>query len=143
MPDILQDFPINASRSHVFQAISTSAGLDAWWTKRSTGNAVLGATYELWFGLQYDWQGVVTRCELDSEFELRMVRADADWNDTHVGFRLEERGEATWVAFHHMGWPISNEHFRISCHCWALYLRILRRHLEHGETVDYECRLSA
>jgi hypothetical protein len=32
-------------------------------------------------------------------------------------------------------------HYRTSCHCGALYLRILRRHLEHGESVPYERRL--
>jgi len=31
--------------------------------------------------------------------------------------------------------------FRISTHCWAMYLRILRRHFEHGESVPYEDRL--
>lgn len=30
---------------------------------------------------------------------------------------------------------------RISCNCWALYLRILRRWLEHGEAVPYDKRL--
>jgi hypothetical protein len=33
------------------------------------------------------------------------------------------------------GWPEANGHYRTSCHCWALYLRILRRYLEFGETV--------
>ena len=31
-----------------------------------------------------------------------------------------------WVRFHHCGWLTANEHFRISNHCWAMYLRILR-----------------
>jgi len=26
-------------------------------------------------------------------------------------------------------------------HCWAMYLRILGRHLEHGESVPFEKRL--
>jgi hypothetical protein len=29
----------------------------------------------------------------------------------------------------------------VSCFCWAMYLRILRRHLEYGEEVEYERRL--
>ncbi len=33
------------------------------------------------------------------------------------------------------------EHYRISCYCWAMYLRILKRYLEHGETVQYARRL--
>ena len=47
------------------------------------------------------------------------------------------------VRFYHTGWPTQNEHWRISCYCWAMYLRLLRRYLEKGETVPYEQRLDA
>jgi hypothetical protein len=70
-----------------------------------------------------------------------MTRADADWLGTRVGVELEPRDGATWVRFHHTGWPEPNEHYRISCNCWAMYLRVLRRSLEHGESVPYEARL--
>jgi hypothetical protein len=46
--------------------------------------------------------------------------------------------EATWVAERS-----SVERYRISSNCWAMYLRILRRSLEHGESVPYEKRLDA
>ena len=141
MADIFQDFPIKATPGRVFQAISTPRGLDCWWTKKSAGEPTEGAVYELWFGPQYDWRAKVTRCVADAEFELEMVRADADWLGTRVGFRLDTQAGATRVRFHHTGWPSLNEHFRISCYCWAMYLRILRRYLEHGELVPYENRL--
>ena|SRR2546425_4555603 len=141
MPDILQDFPINASPDQVYAAVSTPEGLDRWWTKKSAGKPVEGAVYELWFGPEYDWRARVTRCAVGKEFELQMVVADSDWNGTRVGFELEPKDGATGIRFHHTGWPIANEHYRISCHCWALYLRILRRYLEHGELVPYDDRL--
>jgi hypothetical protein len=100
-----------------------------------------GEEYELFFGPGYDWRAKVTRCQPDSEFELEMVRADADWLGTRVGFRLDDRDGRTWVQFSHTGWPAVNEHYRISCNCWAMYLRILRRYLEFGESVPYERRL--
>ena len=141
MADILQDFPINASPARVYEAISTPAGLDQWWTQRSAGSAADGREYELWFGPQYDWRAVVTQAIKPTEFELKMTRADADWLGTRVGFRLEGGPDKTFVRFHHVGWPEPNEHYRISSHCWAMYLRILRRFLEHGERVAYENRL--
>lgn len=59
-----------------------------------------------------------------------------------VGCQLD--GEpATRVRFYRTGWPTQNEHWRISCYCWAMYLRLLRRYLENGETVPYEQRLEA
>jgi len=143
MADIFHDFPIKVAPDRVFRAVSTPQGLDQWWTKQSEGAPSQGAEYKLSFGPQYDWSAKVTRCVPNSEFELEMVRADDDWIGTRVGLRLEERGNTTWVRFHHTGWPGANEHYRISCNCWAMYLRILRRYLEHGESVPYESRLDA
>lgn len=141
MPDIVQDFPINASRERVFNAVSTPGELAQWWTARSAGNPRVGEQYELWFGPEYDWRAVVTRCRPNEEFELELTRADGEWTETTVGFRLEDLDGRTQVRFHHRGWPAESEHYRISCHCWAMYLRVLRRYLEHGETVAYERRL--
>jgi uncharacterized protein YndB with AHSA1/START domain len=141
LPDIFSDFPIRAPRDRVYEAVSTPAGLDAWWTKRSAGTPHAGAEFELWFGPEYDWRAAVSECVPGSTFELKMVRADPDWLGTRVGFRLEDRSGLTQVRFYHTGWPSANEHWRVSCYCWPMYLRILRRHLEHGEFVPYERRL--
>ena len=142
MPDITQDFPIAAVPDRVFGAISTAAGLDAWWTKRSAGHPRMGSIYDLGFGPGYDWRARVTRCEPGAAFELEMVSADADWLGTRVGFELTPTPAGTQVRFHHLGWPEANEHYRTSCFCWAMYLRIMKRNLEYGETVPYERRFA-
>lgn len=141
MADILHDFPIRASVERVFDAVSAPSGLDQWWTKRATGTPSIGAEYQLWFGPPYDWRAVVSTCVPPHEFELRIAAADPEWLGTRVGFVLREGHDATQVRFHHAGWPAQSEHFRTSTFCWAMYLRILRRHLETGETVPYEQRL--
>lgn len=141
MPDLFHDFPIEVPRKLVFEAVSTPGGLDMWWTKTSAGEPREGAEYDLGFGPRYAWRARVTRYAPDSEFELELVHADADWTGTRVGFRLNGEGDRTHVQFHHTGWPSLNEHYRISSYCWAMYLRVLRRYLEHGEMVPYEKRL--
>ncbi|MGQ0733911.1 MAG: SRPBCC family protein [Acidobacteriota bacterium] len=141
MADILHDLPIKVPVSLVFHAVSTPEGLDSWWTKHSTGQPVPGSEYQLSFGPGFDWRAVVTAFTPDAEFELRFVHADADWLGTRVRFTLEARAAGAWLRFAHLGWPEVNEHYRISCNCWAMYLRVLRRSLEHGERVAYEDRL--
>ena len=141
MADIYHDLLIKAPVDHVYKAVSTPQGLDSWWTKRSEGRPVEGAEFELGFGPEYDWRAKVTKSRSPSEFELRVIKASPDWLGTRVGFHLAGRAEATQVRFYHTGWPAPNEHWRISCYCWAMYLRILRRHLENGEVVPYEKRL--
>ncbi len=139
--DILHDLPIDAPIDRVFEAVSTSAGLDAWWTERSKGVPREGHEYELGFGPEFAWRARVTRVVRPTEFELMLTRADQDWTGTQLGFRLEPRNGKTWLQFAHTGWPDRNEHYRVSCTCWAMYLRILRRFLEHGEIVPYDVRL--
>lgn len=141
MPDILLDVPIKADAEQVFNAFTTPEGLNRWWTKQSQGKPIDGEEYHLHFGPGYDWHAKVTRVTTNSEFDLEMTDADSDWMGTHVGCKLESRDGVTWLRFYHTGWPDANEHYRISCNCWAMYLRILRRYLEHGEVVPYEQRL--
>jgi uncharacterized protein YndB with AHSA1/START domain len=142
MPDILHDFLIKAPPDRVFAAVSAPAGLDAWWTRRSGGVSRVDAEYELEFGPPYEWRARVTRCVPDHEFELELTKADQEWLGTRVGFRLAAVAGGTQVRFSHVGWPTASEHFRISSYCWAMYLRLLRRYLEHGEIVAYERRLA-
>jgi uncharacterized protein YndB with AHSA1/START domain len=143
MPDILHDLPVAASPARVFRAVSAPEELDRWWTRRASGPPVEGAEYELWFGPRYDWRARVTQCLRPRAFELELTRADADWLGTHVGFTLEERDGGTEVRFHHTGWPEENAHYRVSSFCWAMYLRLLKRHVERGESVPYDQRLDA
>jgi uncharacterized protein YndB with AHSA1/START domain len=140
MPDIFHDFIIKVSPECVFDGISTPALLDKWWTKKSSGRANKGEEYELNFGPKYVWSGRLAKCVAPTEFEMEISNADDDWNGTRVGFRLSGE-KTTAVSFYHTGWKKPTDNWRFSSFCWAMYLRILRRHLEHGETVPYERRL--
>jgi uncharacterized protein YndB with AHSA1/START domain len=140
--DIIHEFPVRSAPPRVFHAMATPQGLAQWWTQSSAGRPHEGAEYLLNFGPDYRWRGRVTRYLPDSEFELEITEAHPDWVGTRVGCELRPEGrESTRVRFYHSGWPSENQHWRVSCYCWAMYLRIMRRHLEHGETVPYEQRL--
>ena len=142
MSRILHDFNVNADPAKVYEVITTPAGLDEWWTSRASGKPVVGEEYQLWFGPEYDWRARVDEAVPASRFTLEMTAADNDWMGTRVGFTLEPAESGTTVRFSHTGWRAENEHFRISSYCWAMYLRIMRRFAEMGETVPYEDRLN-
>jgi len=142
MADIIHEFTVKGPPERVFQSFSTPAGLDSWWTKESSGETRQGDSIRLYFGAEFDWQAKVTRNEPPCAFEIQITKAHPDWAGTVVGCELTPEGEgATRVKFHHTGWPEENEHWRVSCFCWAMYLRVLRRNVEYGETVEYERRL--
>ena len=139
---IEQELPINAPAERVFAALATPAGLDCWWTLSCAGTPALGAAYALGFGAEYQWTAHVTACEVPRLFELTMTASDADWRHSRVRFELVSADAATTLRFSHAGWPQKNTHFRVSSHCWALYLRLLRRYVEIGDVVRYDGRLS-
>jgi len=141
MPDIFHNFPIKGSAQEVFDAISTPKGLDSWWSKTCEATPAINAEYKLGFGPGYDWSAIASQCTPNTEFELTLKEADDDWRGTRIGFHLRQADGVTDVSFHHLAWPVANEHYRISCYCWAMYLRLLKRYVEFGEVVPYEQRL--
>lgn len=143
MPDIYHTFPISAPRVAVFLAISTPAGLNAWWTLTAHGWPEAGVTYDLGFGPAHQWKGKVTRYVPGTALEWELTVADEDWKGTRVGFLLSDSEFGTQVEFYHRGWAESNDHYRISTFCWAMYLRMLRKYIETGIIVPYEERLDA
>jgi uncharacterized protein YndB with AHSA1/START domain len=88
MPDVFQDFPIKAPARRVFEAVSTPAGLDAWWTKCASGRPEEHEEYKLGFGPGFEWRAKASRCAPDAEFELELIEADGDWQGTRLGFCL-------------------------------------------------------
>ncbi len=143
MSDIRLQLPIFVPAARVFGAMTQPDGLSAWWTLAARGVPALGETYDFDFGPSYQWTGRVSHCEHDVAFEWTMGTEDPDWAGTRVGFTLEPIESGTRVEFYHRGWPEANAHFRGSSYCWATYLRLLKRYLEHGEFVPYAQRDSA
>jgi len=142
MPEIFHDLVINATSSEVFAGITTSKGLDAWWTKCANAQPLPGGEYALGFGPGYDWKAVVTAFVPDKHFELEMTGSNESWQGTRISFVLTPRDQKTVLSFSHTGWRDINDEFRFSSYCWAMYLRLLRRYLELGEEVLYGKRLS-
>lgn len=141
MPDILHRLPVRAAAPKVFDAIATPEGLAQWWALGARGTPEVGATYQLDFGPGYQWTAEVAAVDPPRWIEWKIVEADADWTGTRVGTRLTEIDGRTMVDFYHAGWRHANEHYRTTSCCWAQYLRILRRFIEHGERVAYDSRL--
>jgi len=140
MPDINHQFPIKASAKQVFDAITSPAGLNSWWTLQSKGSPLVGSSYQFFFSEEYNWSGVVVSAVTDSSIEWEFTSAEPDWTGTRLRMDLVENEGWIWVTFLHSGWAEASEHFRISSYCWATYLRLLKRYVELGEVVEYSKR---
>ena len=61
MTDILHHLRIDGRIDHVFQGAPPPGGLDAWLTKRVTGEPREGVEYTLRFRPGYDWRAIVSQ----------------------------------------------------------------------------------
>ena len=143
MADILHDLTISVPAEAVFDAVSTPAGLDTWWTWSCAGRPAEGETFVLSFAPECKWHARVTRHEPLRVFELKLTDAQDDWLGTRIRFEVDAGGDGTTLHFGHLGWAESNTHFRQSNFCWALYLNVMRRHLESGIATPYDARGNA
>jgi len=139
--DIIHYLTISASIEAVFETISTAKGISRWWSSNASGHSELGSLLEIEFTDDIHWQAQVTQMVAPHEFELTLVKSDPDWIDSRVGFYLSQGSRGVDVKFYHQGWKETNDHYYISCYCWAMYLRIMKRFLEFGEVVEYDQRL--
>lgn len=142
MSEIRFSFAIQASAERVFEALATPHGMDKWWAKSTSGITEKGGIYHLFFEPDYLWTALVTKFTANEIFELQFQEADEDWYETRVGFILTELNGETRLEFYHKGWKEVNGHFTDTSFCWAMYLRLLKRFVERGDSVAYEDRMS-
>lgn len=139
---IYHDLHINASKKLIFDAVSTPAGLNNWWTLKCSGIPEVGVEYNFYFSPEYDWYGNVIKYEPGKAFHIKMTKSDSDWNPTSFGFDFVKAGEGEGVQlkFWHIGWPECNHHFRRSSFCWAMLLNGLKNYVEKGVIIPFEER---
>jgi uncharacterized protein YndB with AHSA1/START domain len=141
--DIKHDVTVGAEPARVFDAVTVPALLDSWWSLGCSGEPVQGGGYVFDFGGGCVWRARVAELVRDSFVEYRMTEAADDWMGTSLKFVIEPANGMTLLRFSHEGWEAQSDHFRRTSFCWALYLRLLRRFAETGETVEYERRYDA
>src|SRR5689334_15607084 len=96
--DILHRVGIDTPAAKVFDALTTIAGLEAWWTPCS-GNAAKGGQIDFKF-CKMD----VVAVEPGKLVVWRCTSGPDEWLGTEVSFRLERKRDQTYVIFAHAGW---------------------------------------
>lgn len=125
MPDILHRVGVAATPERVFAALTTLAGLRAWWISTATGDPSQGGSVDFGFCSMQ-----VLEAKPNTLVHWRCVRGPEEWVGTEVTFRLSEDNGQTIVLFKHANWkePVEFMH-----HCstkWATFLLSLRDSLE-------------
>lgn len=133
MVDILHRVGVKSSVDEVFEALTTTDGLAAWWTEDTTGVAgeVDGKIAFRFTPGGFDMK--VLELTPGERVLWEVVDGPEEWIGTTVDFRLTQEDEWATVMFKHEGWrePVDFMH-----HCstkWATYLMSLKSLVETGK----------
>jgi uncharacterized protein YndB with AHSA1/START domain len=124
--DILHRVGIDAPAARVYEALTTTEGLSAWWTP-TKGEAGPGGRVDFAFCAMD-----VTAAEPARLVRWRCTGGPASWLGTEVTFRLERKRDQTYVLFSHAGWREPDEFMHHCSTKWGTFLLSLRDHVEHG-----------
>ena len=141
MEHFRQSLTIAASSSATYAALTTIAGLRAWWTQDCEGITDPGSTIHFRFGSVYKDMRV-ERAEPGREVAWTCTRACIDvptlsrkdeWTGTGIIFRLFDAGPGkTRLDFEHIGLVPSFECYGMCVKGWQYFLGSLQQYLETG-----------
>jgi uncharacterized protein YndB with AHSA1/START domain len=133
MPDIKHLIEIAATPSAVYAALTTSAGLQSWWTADAEAETQAGGAAQ--FG--FFQRTTVYRMRIDQLEPARRVawtcETGAEWQGTSLVFSLEAKGAGTLLHFVHGNWQAESEYFLCCNTTWGELLYRLKAAVEgHG-----------
>ena len=142
MATLCHEVWINASTAKVYEAISTPAGIGAWWDEQTVTHTHQGTVLEHSPGPEH---GVVKMKVLDStpneriEWECISTHPPSSpasaWTGTHIVFDLARRSVPPWARervdmvvlnFRHSGWNEKSEYFGFCNFAWGQVLQKLK-----------------
>lgn len=131
MADMLHEISIHAPARSVYDALTTAAGLCAWWTADSTAEPAEGTEAVFGFGARstvfrmrvatlQPGARVVWHCEGDVD----------EWRGTTLTWALAEVDGAITVRFRHADWRATDGMYAVCNTTWGTLLYRLRDYCE-------------
>ena len=146
---------IAAGAGEIYAALTTQAGLCAWWTPDATAVAREGAVARFGFDKGYFKEMIVKRLDNERHVEWACIAGADEWVGTTISFGLEagdkkmlqkihpeltdqlqqanEANEGTVIIFRHEGWKTLTPMFAECSYTWAQFLESLKLYCETGK----------
>jgi len=136
VPDIRHRVAISAPLGRVYEAVATTEGISAWWTRDGVrGESSEGSKLQFFFG-QPEPAAVmeVARLDPDGHVVWNCLEGADEWVGTKLTFDLTHQHDETVVLFTHA------EPVEFMAHCsarWAYFLLSLKSYLETGKGTPF------
>ena len=124
MKTIIHVADLAAPRERVFEALTTVAGLAAWWTTKVEGDAGRGGLIDFTFGGDFNPEMSVTDFDAPASLGWECVGGVEQWADNTLRFELEDRGGSTHLRFRHdYAIELSDDDYGTYKYNWAITSR--------------------
>jgi uncharacterized protein YndB with AHSA1/START domain len=139
MPDIRHRVVISAPLRSVYEAVATTGGISAWWTRDGVrGDSSEGSKVEFYFGSPEPAAVMeVTQLNPEGHVTWSCIEGADEWVGTTLSFELSDKDGETVVLFTHAGWRDPSE---FMAHCsarWAYFLLSLKSLAETGKGTPF------
>jgi len=133
MPDILHEVTINGSVDKIYEAITTTHGLQSWWTFEATTEPTVGGVMAINFSV-FDVHMKFTVDKLAAQHVTwTPTEGVPDWTGTHVTWDMTPTERGTKVLFGHRNFTTTDGSFAYTSFTWAWYLISLKELIETGK----------
>jgi uncharacterized protein YndB with AHSA1/START domain len=135
MATILLRVPLEAKPKSVHDALSTSEGVNGWWSNHTEGPSGVGSMMKVAFPdapMTFDFE--VTADDAGEYVSWRCRAGPPEWIETDISFEVQtdDAGGAS-VLFKHDGWATTEESFPFIAYSWAQILPRLKKLVETGQ----------
>ena len=159
MPKIHHQLIIGTPAKTVYNALTTQAGLAAWWTPQTVAIPEIGSISQFGFGPAYVKKMKVVDLRPFEWVQWFCLEATEEWKGTTVAFALHEGDRTalqqrypemhgqlqqqedgkvlTLLIFEHDKWKEATSMFGECSYTWALFLRSLKSFCEFGKGRPY------
>jgi uncharacterized protein YndB with AHSA1/START domain len=139
MAKILLRMPVDADPGAIYEALATSAGVNAWWSNHTGGPDGVGSTMKVSFPdapMTFDFE--VTEETPDSRVAWRCLAGPPEWIGTQISFDVQagEGGDVS-VLFTQDGWKTTEESYPFIAYSWAQILPRLKKLAEENAADPY------
>ncbi|MCF6405231.1 SRPBCC domain-containing protein [Chitinophaga filiformis] len=129
---------IRASRTKVYEALTTQEGLGAVWTTKLTVKAEPGFVNEFNWGEDYITKMQILELRPEEKVLWECTDSDPEWVGTFICFKiLPGQDGVTTLILKHYNWQEVTDYYRSCNYYWAMFLHSLKKYLEEGKGTPY------
>jgi uncharacterized protein YndB with AHSA1/START domain len=131
---ILLRVPVDAPTEKIYDNISTSKGVNGWWSNHTEGPDGEGSKMKVAFPdapITFDFE--VTEESPGERVTWRCLAGPPEWEGTNISLAVQTDADGNAsVFFSHDGWATTDESFPFIAYSWAQILPRLKKLSETG-----------